>query len=179
MQRNPLLKKMTALGFVAAASLALTARAEELLDQDFERDTKGWAKSGVSSIESEDGNSFLRIESTKPGKMFMVYREVRIPEGTEAIKISWKQRVSNLELGTNSWFDARIMMEFADANRGKVSPKPPAPNVRKDTRGWDEKSITINVPEKAAMLKFMPTLFNVQAGTYDLDDIEIETTSKK
>ena len=54
------------------------------------------------------------------GGTAMLYREFNIPAGTEALRLSWKWRVTGLKKGNQSWFDARIMMEFMDAGRAKV-----------------------------------------------------------
>ncbi len=75
----------------------------------------------------EDGNHFLRLLSPEPGKMVMLYQEIRISAKVQALQLNWKQRVSGLKVGKNSWFDARIMLEFFDANRSKLLPSPQAP----------------------------------------------------
>ena len=137
-----------------------------------------WPQKAESSIESEAGNHFIRMESQVPGEMVMLYREVPIPEGVEAVEFSWKQRVTGLKRGEKSWFDARIMMEFMDAAREKVSPSGPTSNRSRDTNGWESKSVVFNLPEGARFIKFMPCLFNVAAGTYDLDDVVFKAIPK-
>ena len=143
-------------------------------DADSNQWPDGWVKPtpGVT-WESEDGNHFLRLTSTTPGKMVMHYQEIPIPVDVEAIELNWRQRVSGVVVGQNPWFDARIMMEFMDGNRAIVKPGPKVPYARENTNGWEEKSIQFLVPEGATMLKFMPCLFNVEEGTLDLDDIVI------
>ncbi len=126
------------------------------------------------TYEVEDGNRFLRIHSD--GGTAMLYREVAIPGGTEALRLSWRWRVTGLRKGKNAWFDARIMMEFMDADRGKVGGAPSAPNRGRDTNGWESREVEFLVPENARWLKFMPSLLNVTAGTLDLDDLSLETT---
>ncbi len=135
----------------------------------------GWTpmKAG-GTWETEAGNHFLRLTSTAPGSMIMLYREISVPAGATALDLTWRQRVSNLKVGAQAWFDARIMMDFKDANNAKVSPGPSAPYVRKDTGGWQDKSLRVNVPVGAAVLKFMPALFQVESGTFDLDNIVIK-----
>ncbi|WFB34637.1 glycoside hydrolase family 5 protein [Kiritimatiellota bacterium B12222] len=151
--------------------LGLKAEREALIDSDFEQGMAGWPNIKQALLVEEQGNTFLRIESQEPGSTVMLYREIRLPEGTEALHFSWKQRVSNLKRGKNSWFDARIMMEYMDADRGKVGPKPPTPYTARNTEGWQEKELRFNVPENARILKFMPSLFRVESGTYDFDDV--------
>lgn len=147
------------------------------LDADGDQWPDGWPKAKADiAWEVEDGNHFLRFVSPEPGKTVMLYREIAIPAGTGALELSWRQRIAGLKVGKQSWFDARIMMEFMNAAREKVSPGPPAPNARKNTVGWEEKSIRFLVPEGATLLKFMPSLFNVASGTLDLDDIVLRST---
>ncbi|MGE9268531.1 MAG: glycoside hydrolase family 5 protein [Verrucomicrobiales bacterium] len=158
---------------------------EVFLNGDFEKDTDGnawpdgWSANANGSWESEGGNHFLRLKSPAAGEMAMQYEELRIPDGVEALKFTWKQRVTGLKKGKNSWFDARILMEFLDAERQKVagSPKPQA--TGKDTDGWVEREVSFLVPEDAVWLKFMPALFQVEAGTFDLDDLSLSETDPK
>ena len=99
--------------------------------------------------------------------------EINRPDGVRELTLTWKQRVSNLTVGEQAWFDARIMMEWMDASRGKVSGKPSQPSRNKNTDGWEEKTLAITVPEGARILKFMPSLFRVTSGTFDLDDVQL------
>lgn len=150
-------------------------------DLEADADGDGWPDGWPRLRENgawvvEDGNHFLRLTSPKPGTMVMLYREIGIPDGVRAIEFSWRQRVTGLKVGTQAWFDARIMMEFLDAARKKVPPTPSAPSVRRDTDGWQSRTIRFLVPEGARTLKFMPSLFNVNSGTFDLDDLVIRST---
>ncbi len=120
----------------------------------------------------EEGNRFARIHSD--GGTAMLYREFNIPEGTEALRLAWRWRVTGLKKGAQPWFDARIMMEYMDKGRGKVGGAPGAPNRGKDTDGWEAREITFLVPPEARILKFMPSLLNVAAGTVDFDDFVLE-----
>jgi hypothetical protein len=158
---------------------AQAATASPLMDSNFESISPeqtwpaGWPKPANSSWEMEDGNRFVRLTSPEPGKLVMFYKEINIPAGTDTLEIKWKQRVSGLIKGSQSWYDARLMLEFMDGNRQALSPKPKASATHSDTYGWEDKELTITVPANARILKFMPTLFQVNAGTLDLDDITI------
>lgn len=193
MKLRKLIKPLVFTGLAGCLLLPALLNAQEaeqapvvpaLIDSDFEKaDTydlwpQGWPQIQQASWEEEDGNGFLRMTSEQPGQMVMMYREIWIPAGVEAFELRWKQRVSNLKRGEKSWFDARILMEFLDEGRNKVSPNPPTPKVGKDTNGWEEKSVRFNLPEGAAILKFMPSLFQVEAGTFDLDDVVLQPIPK-
>jgi endoglucanase len=134
-------------------------------------DIWGRPKSG-GSWELEETNHFLRMTSSTPGEMVMFYQQIRIPETAKALELKWRMRVSNLKKGKQSWFDARIMMDFKDAE-GKKLKGAPAPNTTKNTDGWIECSVQFLVPEGAQTLDFMPTLFQVESGTFDLDDVRL------
>jgi endoglucanase len=141
---------------------------------------EGWAKpKSGGSWEKEEANRFLRLSSPAPGTNVMLYQEYKIPEGTHALELKWKQRVTGLKVGKQKWFDARIMMEFSNAERLKVAGTPSAPATNRDTDGWVEKSASFLVPQDAVYLKFMPALFQAEAGTFDLDDITIVKTDPK
>lgn len=136
---------------------------------------EGWPAANPDkgvSYEVEDGNRFARIRSD--GGTAMLYREIPIPEGAEALKFTWRWRVTDLRKGDKPWFDARIMMEFMDGARGKVAGSPSAPNRGKDTNGWENGEKSFLVPPEARILKFMPSLLNVTHGTLDIDDIVLE-----
>ncbi len=148
------------------------------IDSDFERAgneswPQGWPKIAESSWETEAGNGFIRIQSEQPGKTLMLYREIAVPEGVDEIQLSLRARVTNLKRGENSWFDARVMMEWMDKSRRKVPGKAPVLTWPRSTDEWEKRTVTFPVPEGAFYLKFMPCLFQVESGTFDMDDIKI------
>ena len=181
--RKPLFALLTTLAFalpLVASAAETGATIQENGNLEADGDGDGWpdkwmkGKEGVT-WEAEEGNHFFRLTSTEPGKMVMLYHQVRIPESVKAIELTFRMRVSNLKKGKQSWFDARIMMDFKDAE-GKKLKGAPAPNTGKDTAGWVGKSVKFLVPQGAQTIDFMPTLFNVESGTFDLDDIVIKAT---
>jgi endoglucanase len=173
-----------AASLLAALSLPLRAQAaptaiirNSTMEADADADgwPDGWPKlKAGASWEKEESNRFIRMTSPSPGAMVMLYSELRIPEGVKALELTWRQRVTNLKRGSNSWHDARIIMEFMDANRGKIGPSPNPAATGRDTNGWEEKATSFLIPEGAAIIKFMPSLFNVATGTFDLDDMVLK-----
>ena len=134
----------------------------------------GWGKpKSGGSWQEEGGNHFLRLTSATPGEMVMLYQQVRIPETVKAIELTWRMRVSDLKKGKQVWFDARIMMDFKDAD-GKKLKGAPTPNAARSTDGWVERSAKFLVPDGARTLDFMPVLFQVESGTFDLDDVALK-----
>jgi hypothetical protein len=179
MMKNPF-RFLPAIAALLGGPLAL---ADNLVPNgDFEKAGEGdwpagWAKPKEGgSWGKEETNRFLRLTSPAPGTNVMVYQEYKIPAGTKALEFTWKQRVSGLKVGKQKWFDARVLLEFSNADRAKVAGSLPTPATNKDTDGWVEKSVKFLVPEGAVYLKFMPALFQAEAGTFDLDNIVIQST---
>lgn len=143
-------------------------------DADHDGWPDGWPRGGDGCTwEAEGKNHFLRLSSSKPGQMVMYYREIALPKGTRALELRWRQRVTGLKRGRQSWFDARLLLEFLDGDRKKVGPEPPAAATAKDTDGWQDRRLAFLVPPGATTLKLMPCLFKVHAGTFDLDDVSL------
>ncbi len=162
--------------FAAEAAGVLVPNGSFEADADGDGWPDGWGRVKAGGTwEAEDGNHFIRLKSSEPGQMVMLYQQVRIAGTVKAIELSWRQRVSQLKRGKQSWFDARIMMDFKDAAGTKLK-GPSAPATGKDTDGWVERSAKFLVPEGAATLDFMPVLFNVESGTFDFDDVILKAT---
>jgi len=138
---------------------------------------EGWggARPGIT-CEVENGNHFLRLSSQAPDQMLLTYREIKIPAGTQAVDLSWRQRITGLQRGKQSWFAPTMMLNWLDDARNKVKPGPPNNHFGKDTEGWEPEDVKFLVPSGATMLAVMPSLFRVQAGTYDLDDFSLIPT---
>ncbi len=128
------------------------------------------AKNGVS-YPVEDGNRFLRITQTEPGKHVMAYHAVATPKGTAGVKMSFRVRWKDVEHGVNDWFDARIMMMFKDANHHDLAgaTPPESPNF-KGSGDWQTREMRFAIPEGTALLALMPSLFQAKSGVMDLDD---------
>ena len=139
-------------------------------------DDWGKLKEG-GSWELENGNHFLRLKSTTPGATILMYRAIDLPAGLEALRLSWRERVSELKKGKLPWNDARIMLEFKDAAGQTLANKPSPPYTQNDTKGWVARTTDFLVPQGAITLVLMPSLFQVEHGVFDLDDISLKPTS--
>ncbi|MEZ0264025.1 MAG: glycoside hydrolase family 5 protein, partial [Phycisphaerae bacterium] len=162
---------------------ALPTQAAELLPNgDFQSATMPdgppdhWpAAKGGASYAKEGENRYLHLVSSKPDEMVMVYRQIRVPKDVKAIEMSWRQRTADLKKGKQAWFDARIMLQWKNAAGEKVAGKLPAPNTNKNS-DWIEKKVSFLVPEEGLTLEIMPTLFRVEAGSFDIDDLSLKAT---
>ena len=119
---------------------------------------------------------YCSLVSTVPGKMVNAYREYGIPEGTEALALSWKWKVSNLKTGEKPWFDARVLLKFKDADGRDVKPEPSPTYVQRNTAGWQVRTNAFLVPPEAARVVVMPCLFNVKAGEMTMADVRLAPT---
>ena len=143
----------------------------ELIDNgDMERLSDGRPQGWGGTMVVENGNHFLRLVQQTPGDMPMVYRRVDLPKDLgayEQIDLSMRGRVTGLVKGVESWYDARVMINVKSADGKTLS----SPNISfgKDT-GWTERHTYIKLSAGAAYLEIMPTLFRVNAGTFDFDD---------
>ena len=134
----------------------------------------GWGHPKSGSWVQEDGNHFMRLTSAEPGQMDSLYQMYKLPADCKALELSWRERVTGLKHGSKPWFDARILVSFKDAAGKDVPGSPPPAATGKDTNGWESRKMQFLVPDGAATVVFMPTLFQVEAGTFDLDDVELK-----
>jgi len=152
--------------------------AESLLaNGDFEsppgQPPAGWPKPSANVIyEIEDGNRFLRLLGNDPEHMVMAYRAIPVKPELRALELSFRVRYENIKRGKQVWHDGRFMVNLKDTD-GKVVAQPGAPNFHGTKQEWQTRTIRFLVPETAALLELMPTLFQVARGTMDIDDVRV------
>jgi len=138
-----------------------------------------WPKAeGVTWGKEGDGH-FLRFVQTVPGKMLTLYMPVKIPDGSTALRLSFRVRYSKVVAGEKPWFDATIIMNFKDVQYGgkQVPPSPRIPHYHGTSKGWEKYASVFPVPEGAKALEMMPGLFNATSGTMDIDDIVLRVAT--
>jgi len=142
-------------------------------DKDHDNWPDGWPKQAGLSWESEAGNHFLRLKQTEPGKMLMVYQA--LPLGAEAknLTLRFRVRYADVKAGAQNWNDARLIFHFKDAARQELKPDPTPVYFLGTSKGWEEKAARLTVPQGAALLEIMPSLFQVASGTLDIDDLRL------
>src|SRR5688500_5110336 len=70
-------------------------------DADGDRWPDGWGKlKAGGSWQEEGGNHFLRLTSSTPGEMVMLYQQIRVPETVKAIELTFRMRVTGLQKGS-------------------------------------------------------------------------------
>lgn len=133
----------------------------------------GWTSGKGTSIEEEDGNRFLRLQSPEPGIQVQSYRKVAVPGGTQKVKVSFRVRYEGITPGAENWHTGRVVMHFKDASGAMLKPDPKPFAFKGKSDGWIEKSVELDVPEGTVDFEFLPALFQVQQGTLDIDDIVV------
>jgi hypothetical protein len=161
------------------ADEATNTPASLLSNGDFQTDdgngwATGWPHPDGVTWEKEDNVRFLRFTAAEPGKMLMVYRQLVIPQPLPpALALHLRVRCEDVKPGEKPWFDARVLLQWKDANGKTLKLQPSAPNFHGSTKGWVDKTIYFSVPPHAHLLAIMPCLFRVERGTMDLSLLEV------
>ncbi|MEO8613741.1 MAG: hypothetical protein ABI600_01255 [Luteolibacter sp.] len=169
----PLIHAETAPPAVAPADASLLKNGSMELDANADGWPDGWQRHKDATWVEEGGKHFIRLKSPSPGATVLLFQKIPLSSGTKGLEMKWRVRATDLKPGAQTWFDARILLEFRDAADGKLPKAPNAPYLRKSTTGWEERSVKVSVPDGAASFVFMPSLFQVETGTLDLDDFSL------
>lgn len=149
-----------------------------MINGDFEggglTGSNSWTSGKGVSVETEDGNNFLRLQASEPGIQVQSYRKIKVPGGTPKLKVTFRVRYEGITPGVENWHTGRVIMHFKDASGAMTKPDPKPFAFKGDSKGgWDEKTIELEVPEGSVEFEFMPALFQVQMGTLDIDDVVV------
>lgn len=172
---NPTMIRLIPL--LLAAIVPLTAADTPLLSNgNFETATDGkpdgWALQAGVSYETEGANHFIRLTGAGSSTQVSVFREMPV-NGAKAVSVAYKVRYANVKRGGQPWHDARIIMEAKNAEKAAIKGALPHPFFTGTSTGWVEKSFSKVLPEGTATITFMPALFMVETGTFDIDDVVI------
>lgn len=181
MKRFSLFAAFAAVLFASSPASAGEGGASLIANGDFEASSsgkpEGWPLGSGITWESEGGNHFLRLKSPQPGTNVMLYRATSLKAHVRALELTYKVRYEGIKRGKKAWFDGRIMMNFKDAAKGAVNPSPKAPSFNgtsKPPGEWLARTQQFRVPEGAATLEMMFTLFEAESGQLDFDDIALK-----
>lgn len=163
---------------ILATLVPLTAAEPSLLsngnfETDADKDGKadGWAPQTGISFEKEGANTFVRLTGAGSSTQVSLFREFPL-NGAKAVKVSYRVRYADVKRGAQPWHDARIIMEAKTAEKAAIKGALPHPFFT-GSSGWVEKSFSRVLPEGAVTMTFMPALFMVESGTFDVDDISV------
>ncbi|GEP43210.1 glycoside hydrolase family 5 protein [Brevifollis gellanilyticus] len=132
-----------------------------------------WALGKDTTLEKEGENHFLRLKSPQPGANVLVYRSIPLTPDVKALELSYKARHEGIKRGKKAWFDGRIIMNFKNAAKGAVNPSPKPASFNGTSKEWKTKTQQFRVPEGAATLEILLTLFEAESGQLDFDDITL------
>jgi endoglucanase len=128
-----------------------------------------WPHPEGASWEKEGDGRFLRLRSSKPGQMILVYRQATLPKPLPpALEVRLRVRYADIQPGEKSWFDGRVMFHFKNQAGQVLKPDPGAPAFKGTSKDWIDKKLVLKVPEGAQLLEIMPCLFQPKSGTFDL-----------
>lgn len=164
----------------SSSSFVTNGNMEEIRD-DIPAWPAKWAGEPGDSIsyESEplpDGksNHFLRLNCLHPGKLSMLYFSYPLPEEAQAVEFSYRTRITGLRKGEKDWFDTQMLFKFVGADGKDLPGEQPDPtHFWQDTRGWSDQTRSFLLPSGTKALAVMPALFQVAAGTLDIDDFAL------
>jgi hypothetical protein len=141
---------------------------------NFEKvDDKGWPNDwphpdGVT-FEKEDTTRFLRLRSSRPGQMVLVYRRADLPSPPPpGLEFRLRARYTDVKAGKENWYDGRVMGHFKSKDGRTLKPEPIVPTFHGSSAGWVERIYFVKVPVGATYLEIMPCLFQPASGTLDL-----------
>jgi hypothetical protein len=182
------LSLLLAAAVARAEDAPTTAPAESLLaNGDFSADANsdgvpdGWPNKlpEGSSWTKDDGKIILKLVSPEAGKNVMLYQRMNLKKDHPPVMgLTAKVRYTDVKVGEKTWFDARIMLNWKDAEGKALKPQPPSPAFKGSSKGWVEKTVYFRVPEKAAYLEIMPCLFQAASGTFEIASIQVTAATE-
>ncbi len=140
-----------------------------------------WAKKfgGKVTVETEEGNSYLRLVMPATDQLFASGCEIKLPANATQVRVAYRVRANITEVAPNTektgtggcvirgWSSAPIGTEGA---QGKFSG---ADWIKESTDGWMEKEFTFDtVPGMPYLV--LQLGFKQASGTIEFDDVVIE-----
>lgn len=162
------------LSLLSGSLAAANAQTPALLDINFEAADAAQG-AGIHRM-TEGGNNFLRLHDPDSDRSVKTSWQIKIPEGTEAVELTWRQRVTRVIDGERPYFDARIALTFYIAGGKEIwrSRMPESPYTTEPTDGWVEKKTQLLIHEQAEVFEISPTLYTANAATFDVDDLVLK-----
>ena len=165
----------------APASASLLSNSDFLVATSNPTWPDNWSRPQGAVWQTENGIHFVRLTSTSPGATVLMYRRMELPNPLPpGIELRVRVRYSDVKVGKNSWFDARIMGNFKTASGGNIKKGGglPAPAFKGTSTEWVDKSIFARIPPRAHFLDIMPCLLQAASGTLDLARVEVFTATE-
>lgn len=162
-----------------AQSTSLISNPGFTLDENLDEWPDGWSKGkGITwHQEAAPELSYLRLKTEEPGQKVVLYKAIKLSAAVRTLDYVIQARAFDVVGGDESWHDARVILEFRDANNVKVAPVPPALIVSRagSAPDWKRFSGQLEVPAGAVNLVIVGALFYCQSGTLDFGRVELKT----
>ena len=158
---------------------AQEAGANLVVNGDFERDADGdgwadgWQKRKGADIRREKGSAWLVLD----GSSAATRQDVKLKPEWWKLKLTMRMRITGVEVGDQSWKDARLAMSFHDAKGKRVGPWPSVFHGT-GTTDWVAHSREYAISRGAAGLALNPANFGT-TGKVEFDDIRIVVTRNR
>lgn len=136
-------------------------------------------KGAALVVEEGEGNpGYLRLSAVPGQSLVEAHRVEDLPGQASAVKISWKQRILELRKSPQPWHDARLTFQFLDHAGKPLEGSKQLEYRQKVTKDpeWMERSRQFLVPEGATKLEITAALYQVAAGTFDLQAMTLSAT---
>lgn len=134
----------------------------------------GWSRTPQLQWKQDPERDFLRLGPGSAGTIVSLQRIVRIPAGTQAFDFVAVVRALDIQSGAQPWHDARIVLQFRNANDANVKGGPPPFVIsRKGSTDWRTIRKTFPAPPGAAYIECTVALFNTPAGEVDIDLLDL------
>jgi endoglucanase len=166
-------------------SLPPAAGADLLTNGNFVAATKdpnvpdGWTRGveGLTSHESENGISYLRLLSQQAGQLVSVSQTVPIPPGVKALDAAVIFRDSGVKFGKSFSNDARVEFQLLNASGQGISGGPGSAVFDSHAQNWTVLTRQFLVPDGATQISITFCLNRPASGTLDLQQARLTPTS--
>ena len=151
------------------------------LPEGFHYPDPNWLKgfNASATTQSEEGNTFLRVNMPVAEQLVAASFEVPVPDGAAAMRVAWRVRADVSEVSANddqsgrgvcmiaSWYAEPAGVEDRGYKHGVID------QIKQSTDGWIDKETILQVPQGKKFL-------SIQLGTKgtaavaDFDDVVVE-----
>lgn len=129
---------------------------------------------GNVTVEQEEGNNFLRLESAGMDKLFEASFTVDLPPEARSIRLSYRVRAEVRDVSPNDGSGVGVTLIRWWGNEEKKQARYAHTDwITSTTPGWVEKEDFLTVPEGMTKLTVYPAIRHASAIA-DFDDITIE-----
>jgi len=163
-----------ATGLLTGVLAAADAHKELLPNGNMESGSGGTPAHWAGSWGTDEANRFLRLKGGSP----MVSASRVFPlSGQRALQLGWRFRHTDLVRDEKAKKDARLGIDFLDADGQVVLPGPAYPTFSGTSDGWQKNAVQFFVPPNATALRISPALIGQTGGTLDLDQFSLTVLS--